>query len=170
MPLSCPACGHLSGVAQIVATADSAWLTCRACGHVWQGPGADAFSFIVCNRAADVRPVRERGPGRTREPRFAVNLQVRYRTPDVPHWQVAVTENISRSGVLLRAQRSLTPRTSIELVLEVPNPFAGGPAGDVTCVGDVVRDEIRNGGTPTHAVAVAVGNYRLSPPDSASAE
>jgi hypothetical protein len=144
-------------------------LTCRACGHVWRGPGTDAFSFIVCNRAANVNPVQERRPGRPREPRFAVNLQVRYRTPDVPHWQTAVTENISRSGVLLRAERSLTPRTAVELVLQVPNPFAGGPAGDVTCVGDVVRDEPRNGGTPTHAVAVAVGNYRLSRPPTADA-
>ena len=161
MPLSCPECGHSSGIAELEATPESAWLTCRACGHVWRGPGVDAFSFIVCNRAASARPVKERRPGRPRAPRFAVNLPVRYRTPDVQDWQTAVTENISRSGVLFRSRRPLKPRTAVELVLEVPNPIPGGPSGDVGCLGDVVRAELRNGGSPTHVVAVAVGSYRL---------
>lgn len=164
MSLSCPECGHSTAVAQLEATPESAWLTCRACGHVWQGPGVDAFSYIVCNRTASAHPLKEKGqgrPGRPRAPRFVVNLPVRYRTPDMPEWLSAVTENISRSGVLLRARQPLTPRTAVELVLEVPNTFAGGPAGAVGCLGDVVRDEVRNGGAPSHAVAVAVGTYRL---------
>jgi hypothetical protein len=159
MAPDCPRCGQQAGVKQLEATPESAWFTCRTCGYVWRGPGTDAFAFIVCSRGLTVRPVQELRPsGEPRAPRFAVDLPVRYRAAADADWQEAVTENISRSGVLLRAPRQLRPRTAIELVIKVPSPVPGAPPEDVTCLGDVVRTAGANG---THAIAVAVGDYRL---------
>jgi len=159
LPSECPRCGQRSGVKPLEATPVAAWYSCDTCRHVWRGPGLDAFAYIVCSRAVTVRPVPERHPrGAARAPRFAVDLPLRYRVPGDDDWQDAVTENISRSGVLFRTERPLPPRTAVEMVLEVPNPVPGGPPDDVVCLGDVVRAHSVNG---DNAVAVAVGNYRL---------
>jgi hypothetical protein len=160
MAPECPSCGQHAGVQHLEATPESAWFSCQTCGYVWRGPGINAFAFIVCSRSLTVRPVQELRPlGEPRAPRFAVGLPVRYRAAADADWQEAVTENISRSGVLLRAPRQLRPRTAVELILEVPSPVPGAPPEDVTCLGDVVRTE--GAGAGLHAIAVAVGDYRL---------
>lgn len=157
----CPRCGQTSTVERLEATPESTWFLCRACRYVWRGPGDDAFAFIVCSRAVSAQPVREPHPvpGRPRAPRFAVNLPMRYRTPSDTTWRPAVTENISRSGVLFRTDRPPSLRTAVEIVLEVPSLLPGAAPGDVVCLGDVVREEPGTDGPS--AVAVAVGNYRL---------
>lgn len=159
MASECPRCGQRTGIQQLEATPESAWYACETCRYVWQGPGLDAFAHVVCSRAITVRPVTERRPaGVPRAPRFAVDLPVKYRTSSDRDWQDAVTENVSRSGILFRSRRRLRPRTAVELVLEVPSAVAGAPPDDVACLGDVVRSEAVNGDS---SVAVAVGNYRL---------
>jgi hypothetical protein len=156
----CPRCGQGSTVEQLEATPESTWLLCRACRYVWRGPGQDAFAFIVCSRALGAQPVREPHPstGKPRAPRFAVTLPMRYRTPSDASWHPAVTENISRSGVLFRTDRPPSLRTAVEIVLEVPSLVPGAAPGDIVCLGDVVREQAAAEGA---AVAVAVGSYRL---------
>ncbi len=159
MPSECPRCGQRAGVKQLEATPEAAWYSCDTCRYVWKGPGVDAFAYIVCSRAVKVQPVLERHPaGAPRAPRFAIDLPLRFRAPGDQDWQDATTENISRSGLLFRTGRRLTPRTAVEIVLEVPNAVPGGPPDDVVCLGDVVRAHGANG---DNSVAVAVGNYRL---------
>lgn len=161
MAHACPRCGQTSTVEQLEATPESTWLRCRACRYVWRGPGQDAFAFIVCSRAVSAQPVREPHPatGKPRAPRFAVALPMRYRTPTDAAWQPAVTENISRSGVLFRTERPPSLRTAVEIVLELPSLVPGVTPGDIVCLGDVVREQ--PGDERAAAVAVAVGSYRL---------
>jgi hypothetical protein len=160
MAPDCPRCAQRTNVQEVESSPESTWLACRSCGYVWRGPGTDAFAFIVCSRSVDARPVQELRPsGAPRAPRFQIGIPVRYRAATDEDWQAGTTENISRSGMLMRAGRRLTPRIAVEMVLTVPNAVPGGPSEDVICLGDVVRSEPVETGEA--AVAVAVGDYRL---------
>ena len=81
---------------------------------------------------------RQEDSGRAR--RFPVHLPVRYRLARSRQWFEAYTENISRSGVLLRTERVFEPTTALDLRLELPVIDNGeGVRGEVVCKGEVVR-------------------------------
>jgi PilZ domain len=96
-----------------------------------------------------------------RAPRYSIELPIRYRTPNAPAWHDGRTENISRSGVLIRTQEPLPPRTPIEILIALPTEVGGGDA-PVICRGRVVRTEPpRAGGDGPQAMAatiVAIGD------------
>ena len=50
-----------------------------------------------------------------RAPRFVIPLAILYRTPGDAAWLEGWTENISRSGVLFRADHQVAPDTPVEL-------------------------------------------------------
>jgi len=75
-----------------------------------------------------------------RAPRYSIELPIRYRTPDAPAWHDGRTENISCSGVLIRTQELLPPRTLIEILITLPSEVGGRDAPAI-CRGRVVRTE-----------------------------
>jgi hypothetical protein len=54
-------------------------------------------------------------------------------------WVEGRTENISQSGVLVRADRRLEPDTSIEMLLDIPADLPGLISGSTICRGRTVR-------------------------------
>jgi hypothetical protein len=83
---------------------------------------------------------------------------VRYRASD-GIWHSAITESVSRSGLLLRVDEPLKPNTSIEMVLELPAMTGEAPA-HVVCNGRIVRAAT----PPAHAgaiVAATIARYRF---------
>jgi len=76
---------------------------------------------------------------RIRARRFDVCAPVRYRTPPTETWHTGETKNVSRSGVLLRAEEPIDLDMPIELILDLPAVVGGEPAGTVVCRGRVVR-------------------------------
>jgi hypothetical protein len=66
-------------------------------------------------------------------------MPVRYRRPGEQDWHIGTTENISRSGVLFRADDVLEPNTQLEINLVLPVEIAGLAAAEVVCRGEVVR-------------------------------
>jgi hypothetical protein len=64
---------------------------------------------------------------------------VRYRTSGEREWQEGVLENISISGILFRASRSLYLDTAIEMRFSLPIELNGESAAEVFCRGSVVR-------------------------------
>jgi len=108
--------------------------------------------------------LRKRSEPPVRAQRFPIRVPIRYRTPSSRDWLLACTENISRSGVLFRTEKSVfEPTTTLQFRLELPpiNNKVGFRA-EVVCKGEVVRTEPTDSvGTPP-AVAVAIHNYRLA--------
>jgi PAS domain S-box-containing protein len=86
---------------------------------------------------SDVRPGRKIPFFRAR--RFNLHLPLRYRLLGEEGWRAGTTENISRSGVLFRAEELLQPSAQVEINLLLPAEIAGLTATEVICRGEVVR-------------------------------
>jgi PAS domain S-box-containing protein len=88
--------------------------------------------------------VAERGPTSSRIPsfraqRFNLSLPLRYRLLGEHDWRLGTTENISRSGLLFRADEMLQPSVQLEINLVLPAEIAGLSAAEVICRGEIVR-------------------------------
>ncbi len=116
------------------------------------------------------RPV----PARTRIPtfraqRFNLNLPLRYRLLGEENWRLGTTENISRSGLLFRAEEMLQPSSQLEINLVLPAEIAGLSAAEVICRGEIVRSV-----TPEHpsiqpALAAKILQYHFQHGNQADA-
>jgi len=88
-------------------------------------------------------PQTEAGPkGRLspfRAQRFKLQLPLKYRQVGETDWRLGTTENISRSGVLFRAQEVVPLTAQLEINLVLPAEIAGLSAAEVVCRGEVVR-------------------------------
>lgn len=74
-----------------------------------------------------------------RAQRFKLQLPIKYREMGQPDWYVGTTENISRSGVLFRAEELMSPNVQLEINLVLPPEIAGLASAEVLCRGEVVR-------------------------------
>jgi hypothetical protein len=64
---------------------------------------------------------------------------LKYRPIGQRDWRLGTTENISRSGLLFRAEESVAPNVQLEINLVLPPEIAGLAAAEVLCRGEVVR-------------------------------
>ena len=99
-----------------------------------------------------------------RAPRFAIPLAILYRTPGDAAWLEGWTENISRSGVLFRADHQVAPETPVEMMLEIPTFIATPVAGPTICRGRIVRAVAPKRREDLHALAAAILEYELARP------
>jgi len=74
-----------------------------------------------------------------RAQRFKLNLPLRYRQIGERDWRAGTTENISRSGLLFRAEEPIAPTVQLEINLVLPAEIAGLASTEVMCRGEVVR-------------------------------
>jgi len=81
----------------------------------------------------------KRKPSPFRAQRFKLNLPLKYRQIGQRDWLVGTTENISRSGMLFRAEELISPNVQLEINLVLPAEIAGLAAAEVMCRGEVVR-------------------------------
>ena len=68
-----------------------------------------------------------------------VRLPLRYRTEGDTRWRTGQTENISRTGLLFRADAPPTPGAVVEVVLVSTATLTGGPPSELLCAGKVTR-------------------------------
>jgi len=94
---------------------------------------------------------------------------VRYRRVGDPQWHEGKTENISRSGVLFRAEDSVQVDTDIEIRLALPVAAPGRGRPEVSCRGRVVRTISPSNNEPWPGSAIAIDDYNFMLP-SADAE
>jgi len=99
------------------------------------------------------RPLRAR--------RFPIKTSLRFREQGESEWRLASTINVSRSGVLFRAEGPLAdPVHAVDFVIDLPlNGVTPGP--QLRCTGHVVRTapgELAGGGQD---VAVSIDGYAL---------
>lgn len=99
------------------------------------------------------RPLRAR--------RFPIRTSLRFREQGESEWRPASTINVSRSGVLFRADGPLAdPVHALDFIIDLPlNGVTPGP--QLRCTGHVVRiapGELAGGGQD---VAVSIDGYAL---------
>ena len=98
-----------------------------------------------------------------RASRFPLHLSVRYRRVGDRQWRHGTTENISRSGVLFRAQEYVEIDENVELRLELP-VATRGECPEVSCRGRVVRTVSPSDHEPWPGSAVMIETYDFLPP------
>lgn len=105
--------------------------------------------------------------GRQSEPfqragRYPVRTVIRFRVRGRDKWYEGMTENISRTGVLLRS--SFLPRkgTQVEMVLSLPTKVLGESPAEVVGRGRVVRQTRRGNLDQPPGIAATFDRYRLA--------
>jgi DNA-binding response OmpR family regulator len=100
-------------------------------------------------------------PSPFRAQRFKLNLPLRYRQMGQRDWHVGTTENISRSGVLFRAEELISPNVQLEINLVLPPEIAGLASTEVMCRGEVVRTVEAETPSMSPALAAKILQYRF---------
>jgi PAS domain S-box-containing protein len=85
------------------------------------------------------RRIREKLTSPFRAQRFNLQLPLKYRLLGEDDWRTGTTENISRSGMLFRAEEMMPPAAQLEINLVLPAEIAGVASAEVVCRGEVVR-------------------------------
>jgi PilZ domain len=101
---------------------------------------------------------------RPRAERFAIPIAILYRSPGEHDWRPGLTENISRSGVLFRADRRIEPNTLLELMLDLPTIVTAPVSGSALRRGRVVRAEAPSMEEERPAVAATFVDVYSTPP------
>ena len=91
-----------------------------------------------------------------RAPRRILQVPVQYRPTGDVAWLEGRSENISRSGVLFRADHSISPETPIEMVLTLGGEFGEEVFGTFLCQGRVVRTEAGSELDPRAMIAATI--------------
>jgi PAS domain S-box-containing protein len=114
-----------------------------------------------------VKPVRNaaatRGPELplSRAPRFQLHLPLKYRRLDEDKWHDGETRDISRSGLLFRAEDALQPNIQLEINLVLPSEIAGLSPTEVICRGEIVRTIEPLGEEMSPALAAKILQYHF---------
>ena len=104
-------------------------------------------------------PPRKLQPFRAR--RYNLHLPVRYRLLGEPDWRPGTTENISRSGMLIRSEELIKPAAQLEISLVLPPEIAGLAPTEVVCRGEVVRCIEGAGEQVSPALAAKILQYHF---------
>jgi len=86
---------------------------------------------------------------------------VRFRGAD-GQWHSGITESVSKSSILLRANQSPELDTTIELELELPQLRGEETAGRVICRGRVVRSDSMCDEPGPGIVAATIAQYHFT--------
>ncbi len=98
-----------------------------------------------------------------RASRYPLHLSVRFRRLGDRDWLPGKTENISRSGVLFRAEERVEIDQNIELRLELPVTTPGRECPEVFCRGRVVRTVSPSQDEPWPGSAVMIEHHDFLP-------
>ncbi len=96
-----------------------------------------------------------------RAQRFNLQLPLKYRLLGENDWRQGTTENISRSGMLFRAEELVPPNAQLEINLVLPAEIAGLSAAEVVCRGEVVRAMQAEAPTMHPALAAKILQYHF---------
>jgi PilZ domain-containing protein len=96
--------------------------------------------------------------------RFPLGLSLRYRSLGEREWHEGLTENISRSGVLIRTTHILELDTAVEMTFTLP---AGRVAPEIRCEGRIVRTVLPGRLQAPPGMAATISDYRFVRDESA---
>jgi hypothetical protein len=101
-------------------------------------------------------------PYAPRAPRYTLPITVLYRTRGDKDWLEGRTENISKSGVLVRADRPMPLQAQIEMLLTIPADLPSPFTGTAICRGRIVRSVEPSALENRPAFAVTIVEYETS--------
>ena len=96
-----------------------------------------------------------------RAQRFNLHLPLRYRKVGEEAWRQGTTANISRSGLLFKAEEVLQPNVQLEINLVLPAEIAGLSPTEVVCRGEVVRSVEGQGSSTSPELAAKILQYHF---------
>lgn len=88
-------------------------------------------------------------------------MPLRYRLTGAILWHEGRIENISRSGVLFRAEQPLAPNAAVEMSFVLPVERSSEPGAEVICHGHIVRTLLAQA-TEGPAMAATISDYCFS--------
>lgn len=97
-----------------------------------------------------------------RAPRYSIPITVLYRRRGDNTWLEGRTENISKSGVLVRTDRSIPVQTQVEMLLNIPADLPSPFTGTTICRGRIVRAVEPSGLHHRPAFAATILEYESS--------
>jgi PAS domain S-box-containing protein len=112
-------------------------------------------------QAAQVARIRNKVTAPFRATRFDLHLPLKYRLVGESGWREGTTENISRSGMLFRAEEFVAPNAQLEINLVLPAEIAGLAAAEVVCRGEVVRTVETGAGAVSPTLAAKILQYHF---------
>jgi PAS domain S-box-containing protein len=112
-------------------------------------------------QAAQVARIRNKVTSPFRATRFDLHLPLKYRLVGESGWREGTTENISRSGMLFRAEEFVAPNAQLEINLVLPAEIAGLAAAEVVCRGEVVRTVETGVGAVSPTLAAKILQYHF---------
>ena len=83
-----------------------------------------------------------------RSTRYIREIPALYRIVGDKTWQRGRTINISQTGVLLQAAAPLALGAHVQMTFQLPEAIGRFPAGQLTCIGEVVRHAPPTESTP----------------------
>ena len=105
--------------------------------------------------------VKEAATGIARARRFTLQLPVRYRPMGANEWHQGKTENVSCSGMLIRAGERMDVNQPVEVVLVLEVDAVGEVSPEVLCLGQVVRKLDPVPTSPFARLAVRIQDYHF---------
>jgi hypothetical protein len=96
----------------------------------------------------------------TKAQRFTIQTPIRYREVGGRRWFEGITENISRSGVLFRADLVLEPKAAVQMSLSLPVKMSGKRPAKISCRGTVVRTALTTEPNLT-VIGATIRRYRF---------
>jgi hypothetical protein len=108
----------------------------------------------------------ERDAYKPRAQRFPIETRFRYRIGGEPAWREGTTINISRSGILFRAQKEIVPRAMLQMRIVFPSELTGYDPVSIVCWGPVIRSESDGASGSDRMLAAAIIRYRFIQEDS----
>jgi hypothetical protein len=102
---------------------------------------------------------------RPRARRMGLTVPVAVRACGASAWIKGVTRNLSRSGLLLCSDESISAGTAVEFIFEMPQEISGQHESRVLCRGVVVRNQTDRG-SGAFFIAVSIIDYRFLPADA----
>ncbi len=106
--------------------------------------------------------VRDTSQYTVRAPRFPIQTSLQYRQEGESEWHAGVTINISRSGVLFRADKNVMPDAVLEMQIVLPAEVTGEVPARVFCRGPVVRTAPPDPLDNRPVLAAAISRYRFA--------
>jgi hypothetical protein len=113
-----------------------------------------------------LRGATERDKYKPRAQRFPIEAPLRYRIGGDSSWTKSATVNISRSGILFRAEKEIPAKTMLQMRIVFPSELTGYGPASILCWGPVVRSGCLTASETGPTLAAAIVKYRFIKEDS----
>jgi hypothetical protein len=96
----------------------------------------------------------------SRAQRFPIQVPIRYRLRGETIWREGTAENVSRTGILFRAEDAPPPSSRVVMMFRLLLE-SGEPGAEISCLGEITRTEAEDGNHGPRAAAAMFLDYHF---------